>query len=94
MKKQNPGDGHDRSTAGQNGGDGRERSALLEEQEECDCASADADAGENGIKDPSTCRSLIPTARQPKKSEIKQDRQRGSGFDNESAQSFADVVRR
>jgi len=70
VKKQNSGDGHDRRATGQNGGDGRKRTAFLKEQEKCDRAGPDADSGENRIENSLLTRLLIPTVRQPKKREI------------------------
>src|SRR2546430_7140611 len=71
VKEQNPGNSHECRTTSQNCGDRRERAALLKEKEECDRPSAHADTGKHGIEDSLRAGLLIPTARQPKKGEIK-----------------------
>src|SRR2546430_16065908 len=85
MKKQNPGDRHDRCATGQNCGNKRERPAFLKKKEKRNRSRAHADAGENRIENSLRTRLLIPTARQPKKPEGNQDRQCGPGFHNKTA---------
>src|SRR5437763_5905753 len=94
VKKQNPGDGHDRRATGQNRRHRRKRPALLKQEKERDRACSDADSSENGIENSLRTHLLIPTARQPKKRKVKQDRKCGCRFDNKSTETFADVIGR
>ena len=70
MKKHDPGDGHDRRAASQDGRYGGKRTTLLEQEKKGDRSRADAYPGENRIENSLGTRLLIPTVRQPKKREI------------------------
>src|SRR5215471_21743882 len=62
-KKQNPSHSHDCRATGQNGRNGRERTAFLEEYKEYDCSGAYADTSEHGINNSVWTRFLIPAVR-------------------------------
>src|SRR4029077_20937224 len=92
VKKHDPGNGHDRRTASQNRRHGGERATLLEQQKECDRSRTNADAGQHRVENSFSSRFLVPSAHKPKKSEIKQDRQRGRCFNDKSTKAFTDVI--
>ena len=94
MEKQDAGDGHDCRAPGQNGRNRREWAALLKKQKKRDRAGADANAGKQRIIKTGSTEFLIPSSAEPENRQINQDRQRGAGFNNKSAQTFADALRR
>jgi len=93
-KKQNTGDGHDCCAARQNGRNRREWAALLKKQKKRDRAGADANAGKQRIIKTGSTEFLIPSSAEPENRQINQDRQRGAGFDDKTAETFADALRR
>ncbi len=92
MKKYNSGDGHDRGTASQDGRHSGQRTAALKQKKKRNRSRAHADASENRIENSLRTRLLIPTARQPKKRKVKQDRQCGRCFNNESTEPLANPI--
>src|SRR5438034_787191 len=93
MKKQNPGDRHDRRATGQNCGNRRERPAFLKKKEKRNRSRAHANARNQRIIKTGSAEFLIPFSAEPENRQINQDRQCSTGFDNESAQAFANAVR-
>ena len=73
-------------------GNGRQRTASLKKQEERDRAGADANAGEQRVIETSSTEFLIPSSGKPENRQIDQDRQCGAGFDNETAETFANAI--
>src|SRR5262245_31714225 len=80
--------------ASQNCRNRRERSALLKKKKERDRASADAHAREQRIIRSGPTEFLISPSREPEDCQIKQARQCGAGFDNETAEAFANALGR
>jgi hypothetical protein len=64
----------------------------LEKKEKRDSAGADADTGQQGIIKTSSTEFLIPSSRTPEDRQIKQDRQCRAGFDNKTAETFANAI--
>jgi hypothetical protein len=92
VEKQDACERHEGSATSKNCWDRRERAAFLEQQEECNCAGANANAGKQGIIKTSSTEFLIPSSRKPEDRQIDQDRQCRAGFDNETAETFANAI--
>ena len=93
-KEKNPNDSHDRGAAGQDRWNRRDRTAFLKKKKERDCPSAYTDTGNQRIIEPGCAEFLIPPPAEPQNSEINQDREGGAGFDNETAESLTNMIRR
>src|SRR5882724_13164960 len=90
-KEQHTSNGHDGSAASKNCWDRRERAAFLEQQEECNCACANADSGKQRVTKTRHTKFLTRSSPKPKNRQIDQDRQCGAGFDNETAETFTNA---
>ena len=94
VEKQDARERHDGRAASKNCRNGGKRTTLLEKKEKGDRAGADADTGQQGIIETSSTEFLIPSSRKPKDSQVDQDRQCGTGFDNKTAEAFANALGR
>lgn len=91
-EKQDARYGHDRGATRQNGRNGRQRTASLKQQEERNCSCAYADAGEQRVIKTSSTEFLIPSSGKPEDGQVDQNRQCRAGFDNETAETFANAI--
>ena len=94
MEKHNACERHDGRAASKDGGDGGKGAPFLEKKEKRDRAGADANAGKQRIIKTGSTEFLIPSSAEPENRQINQDRQRGAGFDDKTAETFADALRR
>jgi hypothetical protein len=66
----------------------------LKKKKKCDRASADANASEQRIIKANGTEFLIPSSRKPEDRKVNKDRQCRARFDNETAETFANVLSR
>jgi hypothetical protein len=83
---------HDGRAASKNCRNGREGTTFLEKKEKGDRSGTDANAGKQGIIKTSSAEFLIPSSRKPEDRQVDKDRQRGAGFDNETAETFTNAI--
>ena len=93
VEKQDACERHDGRAASKNCRNRGQRTTFLKKKEKRDRAGADADAGKQGITKTSSTEFLIQSSRKPEDRQVNQDRQCRAGFDNETAEAFANVIR-
>jgi hypothetical protein len=92
VEKQDARERHDGRAASKNCRNGGKRTTFLEKKEKRDRAGANADTGQQGIIKTSPTEFLIPSSRKPEDRQVDQDRQCRAGFDNETAETFANAI--
>ena len=92
VEKQDARERHDGRAASKNCRNGGKRTTFLEKKEKRDRAGADADTGKQGIIKTSSTEFLIPSSRKPEDRQVDQDRQCRAGFDNKTAETFANAI--
>ena len=92
MKKHDAHDGHDGGATGKDCRNRGERTTSLEKKEKRDRAGADANTSQQGIIKTSSTEFLIPSSRKPEDRQVDHDRQCCAGFDNKTAETFADAI--
>jgi hypothetical protein len=83
---------HDGRAASKDCWNNGERTTFLKQNEKGDRAGADADAGKQGITKTHSTEFLTPSSCQPENRQVNQNRQCRAGFDNETAETFTNVV--
>ena len=92
VEKQDACERHDGRAASKNCRNGGKRTTFLEKKEKRDRAGTDADTGKQGIIKTSSTEFLIPSSRKPEDRQVDQDRQCRAGFDNKTAETFANAI--
>jgi hypothetical protein len=92
VEKQDARERHDGCAARKDCRNGGKRTTFLEKKEKRDRAGTDADTGKQGIIKTSSTEFLIPSSRKPEDRQVDQDRQRRAGFDNKTAETFANAI--
>src|SRR5213082_1396004 len=92
MEKHNACERHDGRAASKDGGYGGKGAPFLKKQKKCDRSRADANAGKQRIIKTSSTEFLIPSSRTPEDHQVEQNGQCRAGFDNETAETFTNVI--
>ena len=92
VEKQDARERHDGCATRKDCRNGGKRTTFLEKKEKRDRAGTDADTGKQLIIKTSSTEFLIPSSRKPEDRQVDQDRQRRAGFDNKTAETFANAV--
>src|SRR5260370_40930373 len=83
-----------RAATRQNGRKGRQRTASLKQQEERNCACANADSGKQRVIEHLRAEFLIPTAAEPNYGEVNENGRRRTSLNNKATKPFADALGR